>query len=351
MASDRRSFLKGLGSAALLSLAYAPHVAAQYIPPSAGHTPVNVMIPRDYRLPSGSELENYKFRLTRATLDLLEKHYSSKPIPVWDKTFSQIDLEKRLTNIVYWLVKGIENHQSIYPLDPAWAISMIMKESYFYEFAISRALAVGICQFVQPTALSYNMLCAGQDDAHKRAPYKELKFASESNRYYELRTQRRSYRRKYRPKNRYTIEQALEVISGNVTDDQRQKAKTQLTYEKRYNKFSDDMRQAQANYRTYLLANVEGRDIFNRKDIRFLVGFEERFTYKKPLDSMAKMLASSLRARSGNILAAAIGYNAGLSSTKAVGRYKPFGRIPAIEQSTTYLSHILVNHHDIISRM
>ncbi|MEL6822052.1 MAG: transglycosylase SLT domain-containing protein [Calditrichota bacterium] len=351
MSSDRRTFLKGLGSAALLTLAYSPESIAQYIPTEFTHTPVNVMIPRDYRIPTGSELENYKYRLTRATLDLLEEHYSSKPIPVWDKTFREIDMEKRISNIVFWLLKGVENHQAIYPVDPAWAISMIMKESYFYEFAISKALAIGICQFVQPTALSYNMICAGQQTAHKRSPYKLIQYASEATRYYELRTQRRAYRRKYRPKNRFTIQQALQVISDGASKADKEKAQKQLAYEKRYSKFSDDMIKARENYRNYLLANVKGRDIFNRRDVQFLVGFEERFTYKKPLDSMVKMLASSLRARSGNILAAAIGYNAGLSSTKAVGRYEPFGRIPAIEQSTTYLSHILVNHHDITSRM
>ena len=41
----------------------------------------------------------------------------------------------------------------------------------------------------------------------------------------------------------------------------------------------------------------------------------------------------------------------GLSSTLAEGMYEPYGKIPANEQATTYLSHVLINHYEITRRM
>ena len=65
------------------------------------------------------------------------------------------------------------------------------------------------------------------------------------------------------------------------------------------------------------------------------------------------MMAENLRSRSGNILAATAGYNAGLGNTDyaKAGIYEPYGRIPNFAETVDYVSKILVNHHEIARRM
>ena len=98
-------------------------------------------------------------------------------------------------------------------------------------------------------------------------------------------------------------------------------------------------------------ANLRGRDIFNDSDAIFLRGFDDRVLYRKTIPAMVKMMAGHLRSRNGNILAAAAGYNAGLSRTASWGLYKPFGRIPDISETAGYISKILVNHFAITKRL
>lgn len=345
---DRKSFIATLGSGTLLTLAGYTAANAGEIP---ALTPINVIIPRDYQPPVGNNSEAYQKKLVRATLDVLETHYSDHPVPVWEKPFATIDFEKRLTNIVYWLMVGIRQQMKVYPLDPAWLIAQMMKESFFYEFAVSRALAVGICQFIQPTAISYDMLCAGSKEAHAQAPHLLPELAGSADLYYQIRTERRRYRRGQKPGKMFDLEEALQTIAFGSGSSDQAAAQKQLDYINKNTEFDLAVDEARDNYRKYLQENVAGRDIFSPADLEFLVGFDERFTYKKPIISMAKMMASAVRARGGNILAATIGYNAGLSSTIGTGRYKRFGRIPAIEQSTNYISHILINHYEILEKL
>ncbi|MFQ5585014.1 MAG: transglycosylase SLT domain-containing protein, partial [Calditrichia bacterium] len=305
----------------------------------------------DYAPPIGPENKEYQFKLARATLDFLEKNFSATPIPVWNKRFSEVDLEKRITNIVYWVIEGVRLHRKLYPLDPVWIIAQIMKESYFYEFAVSKALAVGICQFVQPTAQSYKMLCAGTKPEHAQAPFKLPEFAAKAQEYYRLRQERSRYRRKQKPPQSWSLEEALRIIQSGEVKAHQKAAGDYLAYLEKVKSFDDKVVQARDDFRKYLRANVEGLDIFNKADLTFILNFDERFTYKKPVFSMVKMLALGLKARNGNILAATVAYNAGLSSTLGNGMYKRYGTIPAIEQTTTYLSHVLINHYEISERM
>ena len=347
MSLDRKDFIKGLGSGLILALANASPAEAREM---QDLTPINVIIPRNYQFPSGAASKDYSKRLVNATVGFLKDHYPNK-VPVWNKPFTEVDFDKRLTNIVYWLMVGVNRHKNIYPVDPVWAIAQMMKESYFYEFAVSTALAVGICQFIQPTALSYDMLCAGISPNHKRPPYVRTELANKAAEYYQIRNDRRRYRRQNKPKKRFSLTEALEIIQSGKVGKHRDAAAKHLEYLRQVDGYDKARSKARDDFRTYLRANVEGRDIFNPKDLAYIVNFDERFTYKKPVLSMVKMLAEGLRARNGNILAATIAYNAGLNSTLGVGRYKRFGRIPAIEQSTTYLSHILVNHYELLERM
>lgn len=351
MDRSRRYFLSGLGGTIALSLLDIRSVVAGEMMSSVKYSPVNVIIPRQYKPAFNYADPNFQYRLKRATLENLQQHFSSKPMPVWDKPFHQVDMEKRIDNIIFWLIKAVNIHQDIYPVDPIWLMALMMKESYFYEFAISSALAAGICQFVQPTAKEYDMRCAGTDTSHHQRPYRKTEFANRANEYYQIRRQRRNYIRKQRPAKTFELEEALEIIqSGNIAAHLKD-VKKYLAYIRQRDAFSEQELQLRRDFQDYLRENLKGKDIFNRKDLNFILQFDERFTYKKPILAMTKMIARALRSRNGNILAASIGYNAGLSRTRAFGRYEPYGKIPHIKQSTTYLSHILINHHEIITRM
>jgi len=63
------------------------------------------------------------------------------------------------------------------------------------------------------------------------------------------------------------------------------------------------------------------------------------------------MIARALRARNGNIVTAAAGYNAGLSTTIAQGVFKPYGTLPNYNETATYISRVLVFYHELNRRM
>ena len=92
-------------------------------------------------------------------------------------------------------------------------------------------------------------------------------------------------------------------------------------------KYDEQIQAARDQYREFIMANLEGRDIFNQNDVKFLLGFDERVTYKKPIFAMVKMLTKSLRAHNGSIIAAAAGYNAGCRTPIANRLLKTFGTI------------------------
>lgn len=106
------------------------------------------------------------------------------------------------------------------------------------------------------------------------------------------------------------------------------------------------------NYRDFLKANYQDKSIFDQKDLSFLLKFDERVTYHKPIFAMIQMLGENLRAKSGNILVATAGYNAGLSRTYLGGHiYSNYGRIPSYEETTKYISRIIANYSEIVKRM
>ena len=309
-------------------------------------TPVRIIIPPNYRPQLDADMQ---YRLARATLHSLEEQYQGVTIPLWNKRFEDIDFEKRVVNILFWVARAIQQHQQIYPLDPAWVVAQIMAESLFYEFAISRALAVGVCQFIAPTALAYKMRVAGSQSAHHTASFRLPGYAGKAKEYYTLRRAKKQHRKTRTPENLLSLEDALHIITQEQTEVSKEIARQNLQYRQKLQEFDQGITAARQQYTTYLHTNIHDKDIFTHTD--FFRAFDERFTYRKPIFAMVKMLAKFLRARSGNILAAAAGYNAGLSRTLDAGRYRAYGKIPAIGETATYVSRILVNHYEIVQRL
>jgi hypothetical protein len=306
---------------------------------------VNVIIPTDYAPALDAKAQ---YRLIRAILSFLEDHYRGKSVPVWGRKFEEIDFEPRLISIVYWIAQGVQRFRDIYPLDPIWVVAQIMKESYFYEFAISRSLGVGICQFLRPTAHEYGMICAGDAQEHGHPPYRFSEFAVEIEKYYERIQEKKGYQKSHRPDG-LSLEECLEIIAAADCSEQRQRAQENINYNKAIKGLDTRILESKERYRKFIEANVEDKNIF--RDTDFLTNFDERLTYEKSILSMIRMLSRHLRARNGNILAAAAGYQAGLSHTKDEMMYQPYGKIPAIQSTVDYLSHIIVIHHELNQRI
>lgn len=352
MDKQRRLALRAAVGAALLPLA-APALAVP-APARAGSpvTSINVILPSSATLDlDGAAGRAHQERLTLAVMDFVREHYQGRNLPVWRKPLESIDLHKRVANICLWIVRSCHARRDVYPLDPAWVAGQIMAESFFNEFAVSWALAVGICQFIGPTAREYGMTVAGSAPAHAAAPYKNPADAGAEARYIAV---RRDWREAMRARRRLgdeaeLLRTAMQALADGTPCPQ---AGPYLEAARAVDELDAQVKDARQRFTAYLEANFAGRNIFSDKDVAFLKGFDERVLYAKPVDAMVLMLARFLRARGGNILAAAAGYHAGLGNTSEdAGVYKRYGRIPAFADTVGYVSRCLVNHHEIALRM
>ncbi len=292
-----------------------------------------------------------KFRLTKATIDVLETHYSGMTLQFWAQPFEQIDFEKRITNIVYWVDKAIQHHQNLHTVDPVWVMSQIMAESLFCEFAISNSLAAGICQFMPKTAVKgYGMIIAGDAAAHHKAPYLKPELANSLKEYEQLIKQRNQYRKQTSKQATFNLNKALEWLAEGKFG--MQQAQKQIERNEKIAEYNAKIKQAKNNYIEYIETNITElgkRDIFHHTD--FFVRFDERFTYRKPVFSMVHMLANALRVRGGSILAATAAYNAGLSRTWTnEALYTNYGKLPNYAETSQYLSRIVANYEEIAAR-
>jgi hypothetical protein len=348
---NRRQILGCIAASAVLPLCAASR--GQAVPGgSAGlSTPVSVILPNENTLPPpGKQRTLYQKRLVHAVLDFIESHYAGGTMPVWEERFDKVDMEKRILNIAYWVIKASDEASGLYFVDPAWIMAQITAESFFYEFAVSEAFAVGICQFIVPTAHRYGMITPDKlkfDTSRVR----EKNLAGELDRLYELLGQRKRLLRENSELFRNRDSVLHECLSALAEERPLPEARgwLQALYGKK--ELDRSIVEARSNYRKFLEANFRGRSIFDSQDLRFLVRFDERVTYRKPLYAMVRMMAEHLRFRNGNLLAATAGYNAGLVRTNSKYKiYRSYGRIPHIEETVTYVNRIVVNHHEITKR-
>lgn len=316
---------------------------------------VNIVIPDSYNPFAGTSRAKYRSRLATATLKFVEQGYGGRNMPIWGRRPDQVDLEKRISNLAFWVLSGVEEHARIWPVDPAWVMAQMMAESFFYEFAISWAFAVGPCQFIPATAREYGMFVAGDKPEHFAAPYAKPELATRYKDYLQVRDRLGELRKSYAAEGilppEKTGEKTWRETLREILDGGTSKAERYLDYLEQARKLNEELDSARNDFTEYMRANFEGRDIFRKEDNEFLKTFDSRVFYREPSSSMVRMLAQGLRARNGNIIAAAASYHAGLPSTKDVGCYEPYGRLPPIESTVTYVSRILVNHHEIVGRM
>ena len=292
-----------------------------------------------------------RFKLSKAVLDVLETYYKGMTLQFWDKPFEQIDFEKRITNIVYWVDLAVKQEPGEYYVDPAWVMSQIMAESLFCELAISTSLAAGICQLMPNTATqSYQMVIAGSQKDHYFPPYKKLELANSLSEYRQRIKERSVFKKSTKGSAAFNLEKALRWLAEGKSGQA--EAQLQLARNKATSKYNEKIKQAKKGYVTYINANIDElgqRDIFGNSE--FFVGFDERFTYKKPIFAMVHMLSNALRVRSGNMLAAAAAYNAGLSRTWTdEALYTRYGQLPNYSETNRYLSRIIANYEEITLR-
>lgn len=344
---SRRNVLLASSGLALSTLSYGTtnqDIAA----PSNQDISLRFLINRD----SSFELsDNDRVKLERAVFDFLKTHYSGMSLQFWQQPFEQIDFENRLTNIIYWVNKAVKHHESLYPVDPIWVLSQMKAESLFCEFALSRSLAAGICQFMPYTARAgHQMIVAGDLPEHHLAPYKKPELANSLQQYNTLIKERGAFIKGNKSAKFFSLEKALDFISqGQAAPEEAQK---QLDYMAELSEIDNSIDQAKENYIDYLETNITElgkRDLFGQT--AFFNQFDERFTYQKPIFAMVKMLANALRVRGGNILSASAAYNAGLSTTWTNQPiYTQYGLMPAYEETSIYISKIIANYEEISRR-
>jgi len=295
--------------------------------------------------------DNDRVKLERATLDFLKTNYAGMSLDVWGQPFEQIDFEKRLTNIIYWINKAVKHHESLFPVDPIWVLSQIKAESLFCEFALSPAMAAGLCQFMPYTAREgHQMIVAGDLPEHHLAPYKKPELANSLLRYNSLIKKRSSYIKNNKGAKFFTLDKALDYLRQDKLASK--EAQKQVDYLTELAVINADIREAKSNYHDYIYTNITEigkRDLFGETE--FFNQFDQRFTYQKPIFAMVKMLANALRVRNGNILSASAAYNAGLSKTWTKQPiYKRYGLIPSYEETSRYVSKVVANYEEISLR-
>lgn len=347
----RRQILKNAVAASVLPL-FAGTEQAFGKPAAPDPVPVNFLVSRESVFwKTEQERERYAYLLGRAVLDFVQDYFPSGDLPIWRRPLASVDLEKRVVNILYWMVRGVDDHQRIYSVNPAWLMAQMLEESFFFEFAVSWAFAVGVCQFIQPTAETLGMVCP--DSAYPEdSTVRRAELAGERQRLRDLTQKRRDLKQKHSVlfyKSERLLEESLTAHAEGATLAE---AEIYLQVLKEVKALEKAMQEARQNYRDFLMENYRDRSIFRRKDVNFFNSFDQRVLYRHPVRAMVRMMAEHLRGRSGNILAATAGYNAGLSSTKYPYRiYEPYGVVPPYRETVRYVCKIAINYQEIIKRM
>jgi len=196
----------------------------------------------------------------------------------------------------------------------------------------------------------HKMIIAGSDKSHHQAPYQKPELAASLSRYKQLLKEKNTFSRTSKVQASFNLDKALQWLAEEKPG--KQQAQEQLQRIRTLREYDNKINSAKKDYLDYITTNIEvlgGGDIFKHED--FFSAFDERFSYKKPIFAMVSMLTNALRVRSGNILAAAAAYNAGLSRTWTNEvLYTQYGKLPNFDETSRYLSRVVANYEEISKR-
>ena len=345
---SRRTFFKAaaLSACAVYGLTGVSSVSAK---DAAECAALPLFIPPDYQPLGRTNPALFARRLSRALQAHVRESYAANPLPVWNAPLSAIDLSPRLDAAGRLIVEAVRR-QSGYPVDPVWIASMIMVESFYNEFAVSRSLAVGMCQFMPATGASLGLRVIDPQGVSTLPGVTDAKKASALTRHDDLRKEVAQARRKVAEYGgmEELLRQALQAqASGKALPEAKALLRDMEVLERK----SESLRSARNEAQAFMRMNLEGRSIFSGEDLDFLRQFDERTVPQACIPAMVELMSQNLAARSGSLLAATSAYNAGLSTTKDSGAYEPYGRIPNISETASYVSRIAVHHHGILRHM
>jgi hypothetical protein len=348
MNTERRTLLKAALAPLLLPLLGREAQAA----PLSDISEIRIIQTKDpSRILERVSTPGFAHSLAQSVLAFLIENYSTGNLPVWKRPLSEVDLHSRIPQICTHVVQGVLRHASIYPVDPCWIMGQMMAESFFYEFAVSSALAVGPCQFISPTARGYGMVCAdehGQPAGFARRPDLEPDFKQTKIYREQMKTLRSDYSDLFNNPSKLL----RTLLNAQASGAPLKAAGSYALALDRMDLLQAQYATARDNCRLYLVENFKDRSIFSPQDEAFFEKFDQRVLYPHAINAMVRMMAENLRSRSGNILAATAGYNAGLGNTDSKsGVYITYGRIPNFAETVEYVSKILVNHYEISRRI
>lgn len=349
MNSNRRTLLKAALAPLLLALTGRNAEAA----PLSEASEIRLIQTKDpARTLERASSPDFAHAMAQATLAFIIEAYPAANLPVWRKPLSQTDLHTRVPLICEQVVRSVVRHAAIHPVDPSWIMAQMMAESFYYEFAVSSALAVGPCQFMAATARGYGLVCA---DEHGLAPglTRRDDLLAEFPKAAAYREQTRTLRREQPDLFGNQAKLLRSVLNAVAAGKPVPQAGAHALALDRMDLLQAQYAQARDNCRLYLEENFRGRSIFDPADAAFFETFDQRVLYHHAIDAMIRMMAEHLRSRRGNVLAATAGYNAGLGNTEypKAGIYSPYGRVPNFAETVDYISKIVINHHEISRRM
>ena len=243
----------------------------------------------------------YRKRLDAATLEVLKKRFRRNQW--WKKRgIDDKGLYERVHHSLGWVMHGIRESLAEkgdhYLPPPDLVAALFIKESGFNEYALSRVGALGVTQFMPHTGKAFELRCAGKDCRTGKYA-KQVKLPGYAGAFDDYLRHLRKSRKAARGESA-DYKDLMKLLDQEV-ESGRTKSRAKA---------------AMKNYRAFVRANIKGKDIFDRKDMRFLNWFDQRVGYRQAMPAAVRFLDDCFGTCEGNVDKGLAAYNSGIYRVK-----------------------------------